>query len=49
LATEILKRFKWDLEGAVDGFFNDPSAFASVGKRVDMKKVEKLFEKYKGN
>lgn len=44
---DVLKRYNWNLELAVDMYFNDPSAF-SVGKRVDQKKIESLFNKYKG-
>jgi len=46
---DVLKRYNWNLELAVDMYFNDPSSFSSSsGKKVDQKKIEALFNKYKG-
>jgi DCN1-like protein 1/2 len=52
VATEALKKTNWDLERAIDGFFNKPGAasisFGASDSKVDKGKLGKIFDKYGG-
>jgi len=49
LATELLKRYSWSLDQAVDTFFTEGHSFHSkpAASAVDSKKLDVFFRKYK--
>lgn len=47
-ATRVLERCRWDVDYAVNWFLTSEQASGAGSHRVDVKAIERLYEKYKG-